>query len=497
MAMPNLSYNLEENISGLEARFSEFADVVKRKLQLAGGTQAYISYMDNLSSRDEIELHLVRPLKMSQHQAWSNAYEGITQTLTTIDFSESTELEDCMNAVLSGDTILLIDGYSKALIVSTKGWPGRGVQSAENEVVVQGSKEAFTETLRTNTVLVRRRIRDTNLKLRQSVVGRRSRTDIALMYMEDIARKDILEELEKRIELIDIDAIFDVGYLEQLLEDDWWSPFPQFQTTERPDKAAASILEGRIAIFVDNSPLVLILPATLNTMMQAAEDYYQSWQAMSMARLLRFAAGFTALSLPALYIAISVYHPSMLPTLLINKLAQARKDVPFPAALEIVLMDFAFELLREAGIRLPGAIGATVGIVGGLIIGQAAVEAGLVSPIVVIVVAITGLCTFVIPSFQLVNGFRVMKYLLIFFASLLGMFGFWIGMLVILIHLASLKSFGIPYMFPFVSSSASSYSDLKDSIFRAPLFTLRSRPIFSNPNQKTRQAERRNARTRE
>ena len=487
-----ISHNLDVNICALDTLFADCADVVSRKIYLVGGTQAaFLIYLDNLSSRDEIEMHIIRPLVLSLGglgRLDGNVFEHVlNRALTTVDYSEKDSLGDCVNALLMGDTLILVDGFSKGIVVSTKGWPGRGVQSAENEVVLQGSKEAFTETLRTNSVLVRRRIRDTRLKLKQKVVGVRSRTDVGIMYMEGVVREDILKELERRLELIEIDAIMDVGYIEQLLEDDWLSPFPQFQTTERPDKAAAAILEGRIVVLVDNSPLALILPATLNTFMQAAEDYYQGWQIMSMVRLLRFVAAFMGLALPALYISVAVYHPSMLPTLLIYKLAEARRDVPFPAALEVILMDFAFELLREAGVRLPGAIGGTIGIVGGLIIGQAAVEAGLVSPIVVIIVAITGLCTFVIPSFQLVNGLRVMKYVLIFFAATLGIFGFWIGMLFVIIHLASLKSFGIPYMTPFVSVHI---PDTQDSVFRAPLFMLRNRPIFSNPTHKVRQAAR-------
>ncbi|MCL2851899.1 MAG: spore germination protein [Defluviitaleaceae bacterium] len=486
--MQTISTNIEANIAVLEKLFTDCGDVVKRKFSVGSRTSnvLYMIYLDNLVDRDTIERRIIEPIVRS---GWRGEDAGNLNMLeylsnggiTTVDFSQTQDFAEMVDAVLSGDTALFVDGYSGGLVVSTKGWPNRGVQSAETEVVVQGSKEAFSETFRINTVLIRRRIRDTRLKLKQMYIGERSKTSVGIMYMDDIVRHDILEELEKRLNSIEIDALLDVGYVEQMTADDWLSPFPQYQTTERPDKAAAAILEGRIVVVVDNSPFVLILPTTLNSMMQAAEDYYQGWEMMSATRILRYMAVFMGLSLPALYIAIAVYHPSMLPTLLIHKLAEARRDVPFPATLEIILMDFAFELLREAGVRLPSAIGGTIGIVGGLIIGQAAVEAGLVSPIVVIVVAVTGISTFVIPSFRLVNGFRLMKYVLIFFASILGLFGFWIGFLIVLLHLSALKSYGIPYMFPYVAGEVNRYADYKDTIVRAPLFMMKKPPLFANP----------------
>ena len=501
--MQAISSDIEQNIAALDMLFKDCGDIVKRKFRVGTHTSSvvYMIYVDNLVDRQAIDERMVKPLMLAGwHDSGSyatNIFEFLKNGgLTTVDFQEDTDFAKVVEAILSGDTALFIDGFSTSLVVSTRGWPNRGVQTADTEVVVQGSKEAFTETFRMNTVLIRRRIRDTKLKLKQLSIGERSKTNIGIMYLDDIVRHDILEELEKRLDSIEIDAILDSGYIEQLTADDWFSPFPQYQTTERPDKAAAAILEGRIVVIVDNTPFALILPTTLNTMMQAAEDYYQGFEVMSATRILRYLAAFAGLSLPALYIAIAVYHPSMLPTLLIHKLAEARRDVPFPAVLEIIIMDFAFELLREAGVRLPNAIGGTIGIVGGLIIGQAAVEAGIVSPIVVIIVALTGISTFVIPNFRLVNGFRLMKYVLIFFSAFLGLFGFWIGFLLVLTHLAALKSFGIPYMFPYVAGSVNHYTDFKDTVVRAPLFMMKKRPIFANPFAATRQRVRGNGKVR-
>jgi spore germination protein len=321
-------------------------------------------------------------------------------------------------------------------------------------------------------------------------VGRRSQTDIALIYIEGVARPAVIEAVAQRISEIDIDAVLDSGSLEQHIESNWLSPFPQAQLTERPDKAASAILEGRVAVIVDNSPFALVVPVTLNCFFQSSEDYYNRWQIMSLARLIRFGAAFMAVLLPGLYIAVATYHPSMIPMLMATKLAAASQNVPFPAIIEILLMDAAFELLREAGVRLPGAVGGTIGIVGGLIIGQAAVEAGVVSPIVVIIVALTGVAAFAIPHVSLVYGFRLVKYAILLLSAVLGFLGFWAGLLLVLIHLASLRSFGIPYLMPFAAGELSGYAEARDSIFRFPLFTLKKRPFFAQKNQSTRMGDR-------
>jgi len=304
--------------------------------------------------------------------------------------------------------------------------------------------------------------------------------------MKDIVRPEILQEVERRLEEIQIDGISDSGCVEQLIEENWLSPFPQMQLTERPDKAASSILEGRIAIIVDNSPFVILVPVTLNSLFQSAEDYYSRWQVASITRYLRFVGAFLAVALPALYVAIALYHPAMIPLLMLSRLAEASQAVPFPAVLEIFMLDAAFEMLREAGIRLKSASGGTIGIVGGLIIGQAAVEAGLVSPIVVIIVAMTSIATFAIPSISLVYSFRLVKYGLLLAAAMFGFLGLGLGLIFVLVHLASLNSFKFPYLMPFASSEINEYEEMKDSLFRLPLKMLKKRPFFARSSQNTR-----------
>ncbi|MCL2372373.1 MAG: spore germination protein [Defluviitaleaceae bacterium] len=485
---------LEENIKLLEQLFTDCQDFNGRRIKPGGigAPNLYIAYLDAMTGRELMELTVYKRLfEMDWQEVTASSNQNLYETLrdrgiASSDISEAEDWEMVLYFLHAGETLVFVEGFTKVVVIATRGFPNRGVQSAETEVCVQGSREAFSEVMRFNTALVRRRIRDHNLKVKQSRIGRRSQTDIALMYMEDIARPEVLKEVERRLEEIEIDGILDSGCVEQLIEESWLSPFPQVQLTERPDKAASAILEGRIAIIVDNSPFVIIVPVTLNTFFQASEDYYSRWQVMSLTRFLRFVGAFLAVSLPAIYVAMALYHPTMIPLLMVNKLAEASQAVPFPAVLEIFLLDAAFELLREAGIRIRNASGGTIGIVGGLIIGQAAVEAGLVSPIVVIIVAMTSIATFAIPSVNLVYSFRLVKYGLLIMAAMLGFFGLWVGILVMLIHLASLKSFGFPYLLPFAAGEMNDYSDMKDSLFRFPLFSMKKRPFFARKAQRDR-----------
>lgn len=488
-----LSIHLDENIQQLENAFLDCDDVVKRKFAIGENNDIwmYMIYTDNIVNSEIIENFIMNNL-MNRAQITSHTHNGLLRQLNEEAISigemeEVTSFDKIYTAILLGDTVLLMDQNDKALIASTKNWPTRGVPKAETEVVVQGPKDAFSESGSTNIVLIRRRIRDIRLKVKRQRIGVRSKTDVAVIYMQDIVREEILQEVLKRLSDIDIDAILDSGYVSQLIEKDWASPFPQMQLTERPDKAASAVLEGRIVLVVDNAPFVIALPVTLNTFFQSAEDYSERFEIMSFMRVIRYAAAFLAIILPGLYIAVTVYHPAMIPTDLALKIASSRLQVPFPAVVEVLIMELAFELLREAGVRLPAPIGSTLGIVGGIIIGQAAVEAGIVGPVVVILSALTGICTFVIPNPSLVNGLRISKYLMIFLASLLGIYGLWIGVILLAIHLAGLKSFGIPYLFPFCSGTINGYSDWKDSIIRAPMFLMKKRPVFARPGCRVRQ----------
>ncbi|MBR4027195.1 MAG: spore germination protein [Lachnospiraceae bacterium] len=395
-------------------------------------------------------------------------------------------IEDAAKGLLAGDAILFVDGFAGALKIKDQGYPWMGVNESDTEKVVRGSNESFTESEKANTALIRKRIRSTRLKVKEFQMGIRSHTNVALVYIEDLADPALIEETHKRLTAYEIDGVLDSGVMEQLAEEKWYSPFPQFQSTRRPDRAAMSVLEGKVVVIVDNSPMVLLLPTDINSFLKTTDDYYNRFQMATFARILRYVSAFFSLTLPGLYLAMTNFHTQILPTPLLLSFWQARSGVPFPAALEVILMELSFELLREAGVRLPGAMGNTIGIVGGLIIGQSAVEANLVSPIVVIVVAFTALCSFAIPNEEFAFSFRILKFFIIVLSAWLGYFGFLVGIFAILIHLARLTSFDTPYLTPYVGPQLNGYEDEKDAIVRFPLRLLWKRPIYANRYERTK-----------
>ena len=484
-----LTKNLEQNLAAIDEALRDCGDIVRREFRIGGNGKLYMLYADNFVDLEAIRESILETIMLDYQ---NGKKEGILESLleeaiAVGEVRKITTVAEICDAVFWGDTVLLMEGNDFALQATTKKFPNRGISKAETEVVVQGPKDAFMEVMAFNIVLTRRRIRDPKLKLKRKKAGRRSRTDIALMYMEDLVRPEILSQVEKQLDNMDLDALLDSGYAEQLLEKRQYSPFPQLQMTERPDKTASALLEGRVALLVDNTPYAILLPATLNTFFQAAEDYYDRWEIMSLIRGIRYAAAFVAVALPGLYIAFAVYHPQLMPTALALKVASTRGAIPFSVIGEVLIMELAFELLREAGIRLPSPVSSTIGIVGGIIIGSAAVEAGIVSPVVVIVAALTGICTFVIPNVSIVSGLRLSKYLVIGLAAVFGIFGVWAALLLLLAHLASLTSYGIPYLYPFCSSSVNDDRDWEDSIFRLPLSKMKRRPIFTKPSERQRE----------
>ena len=399
-------------------------------------------------------------------------------------------MEEAMAALLAGNAVFFLEGYQRALKIGSKGYPGMGVPKADSEKGLRGSKEAFTESVKINTALVRKRIRTPKLKVEELFLGERSNTLLALVYLEELAYPNLLEEIRHRLAMIHTDGILDSGIVEQMTQDVWYSPFPQFQTTERPDRAAAAVLEGRILLFCDNTPVALLLPTTMNSLLQTGDDYYGNFEIASLLRCIRYLAVFLAFSLPGLYLAVTGFHPQVLPTNLVLSMAEARRGVPFPAMAEVLLMEVSFELMREAGLRMPGPIGNMIGIVGGLIIGQAAVTANLISPIIVIIDALTALGSFSIPNEELSEAFRILKYGMIFLCGFLGLYGFAAGWLLLLIHLAGLKSFGIPYLMPFAAGERDGISGWSDGILRAPIRRMNRRPVYARRSQRIKTGDR-------
>ena len=489
---------LADNIKILEELFTDCDDIVKKQFEfpwIGKKISAYMIYVDGLTDNTMVQEHVIEPLiheanggKGSPiYSEEDDVFDAIYSSgLDMVDITVETDFDGMIGSILKGDTALIIDGYGKAVIISSKKLPTRGIDESETEAVMRGPRDSFNESIRTSTALIRRRIKDPKCKIVHHKFGERSRTDYAIIYMEDLVQEGLVDRIEDQLSVYEADAIYDSGMLEHYMHRKWYSPFPIIQSTERPDKAASAILEGRVAIAVDNSPEVLLVPATFNTFLQASDDYYNQWSVATFARILRYLASILAIGLPGFYIAITCFHLEMLPTKLLLAIAQARGIVTFPIVVEVLLMELEFELLREAGIRLPGPMGNTIGIVGGLIVGQAAVEAGLVSTIVVIIVALTALASFAIPNESFASAYRLLKFFLIIVSAIWGLYGFLLGMLMIAIHLSGLLSFGVPYMTPAVSSSRGRFESRKDFILRMPIYTMKQRPVFTREGERVR-----------
>ncbi|MBQ2901088.1 MAG: spore germination protein [Agathobacter sp.] len=483
-----ISQHIEENEKAVRQAFSDCDDLKVRKLSIGknGSVKGFVCYIEVNAGNNMVNV-LGRMLAYLEGLSDEQVVENVKGNAFALSDVEPYEyMEDAILGVLIGDSVFFVDGVARALKIPDQGYPKMGVSKSEAEKVVRGSDESFTESEKANTALIRKRIRNTQLKVREFQVGVRSFTNVAIVYVEGLADPKLIQEIHARLTEYDIDGVMDSGVMEQLAEESWLSPFPQFQSTRRPDRAAMEVLNGKIVVLVDNSPVALLLPTDVNSFLKTTDDYYNRFHMATFARIIRYVAAFFALTLPGLYLAMTNFHTQILPTPLLMSFWQARQGVPFPAALEVLLMELSFELIREAGVRLPGTMGNTIGIVGGLIIGQAAVEANLVSPIVVIVVAFTALCSFAIPNEEFAFSFRILKFVLIALSAWLGFFGFLIGIFLVLVHLASLKSFDVPYLSPYVGAQLNEYQDEKDSVVRFPLRMIWKRPIYANPHERTK-----------
>ncbi|GGM24349.1 spore germination protein KA [Paraliobacillus quinghaiensis] len=483
----NLTANLDRIKQDLPAE-----DVIIREFKIGTKkkTKAGIIYVSGLVDKQMIQDYIleslmIEPTNLKQIDN-SDAVALLKDSLLTIGKIEDIfDFEDLYNELLSGNSIILLDGEPQGFSTSTRGWEDRGVTEPSTQNVIRGPKDSFTETLLTNITLIRRRIKDINLRLEMKKIGRRTKTDVAIMYINGVADEKVVKEVQKRLDRIDIDAVLESGYIEELIQDETYTPFPTIYNSERPDVIAGNLLEGRIAIIVDGTPFVLVVPALFIQFFQSSEDYYQRADLAFLVRLIRYLAFFLSLVTPSAYIAVTTFHQEMLQTQLLISLAEQREGVPFPAFLEALLMEITFEILREAGLRMPKAIGPAISIVGALVLGQAAVEAGIVSASMVIVVSLTAISSFVMPAYNLAITFRMLRFVLMGLAASFGLFGIILGLITMVLHLCSLRSFGVPYLTPFAPFEA---KEQKDVIFRMPLWGMTSRPrSISKKNVKRQQ----------
>lgn len=463
---------IKENINLLKKTFENCSDVKFRSLKVEDKA-AYLIFIDGLIDNNSIQLNALHEL-ITESKLEELTVDYIEQKIVSIsDVVEADKLDDIVKNVLDGNTVLLVDGQAKALILNAKGGERRAVSEPETETAVRGPREGFTENIAVNIALIRQKIRSNHLKLITKEIGTESRTIVGIMYLDHLASPDLVKEVQERLDRIEIDAILESGYIEEFIEDDPKSLFPQVQNTERPDTVAGNLLEGRVIILINGTPFSLILPTTFWQFFQANEDYYHRYHISLFIRALRFIMVFLALMLPALYIAATTYHQEMIPTNLLYSIASARESIPFPAFVEALIMEVAFEALREAGLRLPKVIGQAVSILGALVIGQSAVEAGIVSAPMVIIVSLTGIASFTIPKFNMAITIRILRFPMMILAGLFGLFGITLGSILIVTHLCKLRSFGVPYFSPVAPLK---WKEFKDVFIRAPWWAMKERP---------------------
>lgn len=355
---------------------------------------------------------------------------------------------------------------------------------SENEMTIKGPSEAFIENFRANTSLIRKYVRDENLIFETIEIGSHSKTKCAIAYITDITNDSLIEEVKRRLEGVDVNHLIDAGQLEQLIEDRTFVVEPLILSTERPDKVASNLTEGRIAIIVEGSPEVLVVPAVYSDFLRSSEDSYVRYPYALLLRMFRIPAIILSVLLPGLYIAITTFHQEMIPTDLLFSIAGTREKVPFSMLIELLIMEVAFEIIREASIRTPAPVGPTLGIVGTLILGQAIVTANIVSPILVIIVALTGISTFAVPNFSLNYSYRILRFIYIFLGSFAGFFGISLGLFINFCLLSTTTSFGVPYLTPYAPLRKSVVSD---DIFTLPIWKQENRPTFLKPKVKKKE----------
>lgn len=475
---PALHRDLNKNLQSISQILGKSNDVKIHELRFGREGEYFgaLVFIDGLVNSDTITEGILKPLlsfRTIDSKPSVNpiiAFEEIQRTvLCSADMEEKETLNDLIADCLTGNTMFLMDGVAKGLMVSTKGWEKRGVTEPQTESVIRGPREGFTENLRTNTALMRRKIKSPQLRMDHIIVGRKTLTDVCIIYLDNVADPKVVEEVKRRLNGLQVDSILDAGYIEQYMEDAPFSLFATIGYTEKPDVAAAKVLEGRVAIITDGSPFVLTAPMLFIESFQTSEDYYIRPFFASFARLLRYLAFILTVYAPAIYIALTTYHQEFIPTTLLLTIAKAREGTPFPAFLEALIMVFAFEILREAGLRLPRPVGQAISIVGALIMGDAAVSAGLVGAPLVITVAMTAVTGFLVPMQS--DAASLLRLISMLLAAVLGGYGIAMGLLATLVYLAALKSFGVPYFESFALSR-----DLQDTMVRMPLWFMTKRP---------------------
>jgi spore germination protein KA len=470
-----LNKKLEHNIKVFTDIFNQDETLITRQFenQKDSSVRCCIVFIEGMINDEIVNENVIEPIVKNQMLKYpDNMIDTLLfSVIVSNNIKKVSDIEKLVEAVISGNTVLLLEGSEEALIVSTMGWQTRAVEKPESENVLRGPREGFTESLTVNLTLIRRRVKTPDLKFAFRTIGTRSRTKAAMCYIDGLVDEKILKELYKRLDDMDIDSVLDTGYIQELIKDSPLSPFKTIGNTERPDVAAARLLEGRVALVLEGSPFVLTLPFVFIEYFQANEDYYDNFFYSSINRVIRVLGYIITISAAPIYVALTTYHQEMIPSTLLLSISAARQGVPFPTIVEAVLLLSVFEILRETGIRMAPAIGQTISMVGALVLGQAAVEARLVSAPIIIVVALSGITGLLIPRLKGAN--ILARFVLLLLSAFLGLYGYVFGIIALLIHLFGIRSFGIPYM---LNLNSLNPQDLKDTIIRAPWWYMQYRP---------------------
>ncbi|CAG7644053.1 Spore germination protein A1 [Paenibacillus solanacearum] len=479
-----LSSDFPHNVKVLEDLFAECADLVFHRFQAFHSFHAVLVYFEGMSNKELTNEHIMAPLLRPQEKPEESVRTAVLNAISSSQVKELVTYAHTIEELLVGNPVLLVQGNPYAVSIGLADVKKRAIDEPVAESVVRGPREGFTEALSVNTTLIRKTIKSPALKMKSVKIGRYTQTQTMIAFMDGIADPALIEEVEKRLRRIDIDGVLESSYIEELVEDNPYSVFPQLISTERPDVVVANLLEGRAAILVDGTPFALVAPVTIFSLLQSPEDYYERFWSGSVIRWLRYLFFMIALIIPSAYVAILTYHQEMIPTSLLLSVAKSREEIPFPALVEALVMEVTFEALREAGVRLPKQVGAAVSIVGALVIGQAAISAGLVSAPMVMVVAITGIASFTIPRYALGISVRILRFPLMFLAGMLGLLGLMLGLITIFVHLSALRSFGVPYLSPMAPANPR----IGRVFSKLPLWTRDARPEQLAPHNLYRQA---------
>ncbi len=459
-------------ISRIKKRLGNSSDIVNRQIN----NITYI-YLESVSSDDKISNFLNKSITTIDN--FDDLLNKLENSIYNSHITTLNDLEECYYYLTSGYTCLFIKGYTKYIAIETKTKLDRGITESSSEPLIRGPKDSFTENHAINIGLIRKRIKDPNLWIEEKKIGRRTKTKVSLIYIKDIAESRNIKIIKKHLNDIDIDGILDSGYIRDYLETKQKSSFPKMISTERPDLTCQNLLNGKIVILVENSPIVLILPATLDDFLKSSEDYYQKSINATFSRILRYIAFLVTILTPSLYIALMTFNQEMIPDQLLISLAGQRSQVPFPTFIEVLIFIIVFEILREADIRSPSVSGASMSIVGALVLGDAAVAAGIVSPIVIIVVAITSICELVFSDMDMSNAIRQWRLIFIFSTIFTGIIGIVVAGIILIIKLCSIESLNTPYLIPFSPLNTNVF---KDSIILAPANKRTKRPDYITNN---------------